>query len=97
MGFELRASSFENDAMPSSSPSSDVLAAWSRIAASRVTTSSIEVACAPPVSSARRCVLPRLPGDLTFGRGNLRVFVPIGTSILISVVLTILLNLFLRR
>ena len=44
-----------------------------------------------------RGVLPRLPGDFTFGRGNLRVFVPIGTSILISVVLTILLNLFLRR
>ena len=44
-----------------------------------------------------RGVLPRLPGDFTFGRGNLRVFVPIGTSILISVVLTVLLNLFLRR
>ena len=38
-----------------------------------------------------------LPGDLSFRRGNTRIFIPIGTSILISVVLTILLNLFLRR
>ena len=38
-----------------------------------------------------------MPGDLSFRRGNTRIFIPIGTSILISVVLTILLNLFLRR
>jgi hypothetical protein len=42
-------------------------------------------------------VLPRLPGDLSFGTGNVRVFVPIGTSILVSIVLTILLNLLARR
>jgi hypothetical protein len=42
-------------------------------------------------------VLPRVPGDLSFGKGNVRVFVPLGTSILISIVLTIVLNLFLRR
>ena len=40
---------------------------------------------------------PRLPGDLSFGRGNFRVFVPLGTSILLSVALTVLLNLFWRR
>ena len=40
---------------------------------------------------------PRLPGDLSFGRGNFRVLVPLGTSILLSVALTILLNLFWRR
>jgi len=44
-----------------------------------------------------RGVLPRLPGDLEFGKGNVRVFLPLGTSILLSIVLTILLNLFLRR
>jgi hypothetical protein len=42
-------------------------------------------------------VLPRVPGDLSFGKGNVRVFVPLGTSILVSIVLTIVLNLFLRR
>jgi Protein of unknown function (DUF2905) len=42
-------------------------------------------------------VLPRVPGDLSFGKGNVRVFVPLGTSIFISIVLTIVLNLFLRR
>ncbi len=41
--------------------------------------------------------VPRIPGTLTFGRGNVRVLVPIGLSILLSVVLTIVLNLFLRR
>lgn len=44
-----------------------------------------------------RGVIPRLPGDLSFGRGNTRVFIPLGTSILLSVVLTLILNVFFRR
>jgi hypothetical protein len=39
----------------------------------------------------------RLPGDLVFRRGNFTVYAPIGLMILISVVGTILLNIFLRR
>jgi hypothetical protein len=39
----------------------------------------------------------RLPGDLVFRRGNLTVYFPIGLMILLSVVGTILLNLFFRR
>ena len=39
----------------------------------------------------------RLPGDLVFTRGNFKVYAPIGLMILVSVVLTVLLNLFLRR
>ncbi|HEX9297317.1 MAG TPA: DUF2905 domain-containing protein [Polyangiaceae bacterium] len=42
-------------------------------------------------------LLPHLPGDLSFKLGNVRVFLPIATSILLSIVLTVLLNLFLRR
>jgi len=38
-----------------------------------------------------------LPGDLSFGNGNVRVFVPLGTSLVLSLLLTLLLNLFLRR
>lgn len=41
--------------------------------------------------------LDRLPGDLVFRRGNATVYLPIGLMILISVVGTILLNVFLRR
>jgi hypothetical protein len=41
--------------------------------------------------------LDRLPGDLVFRRGNFTVYAPIGLMIVISVVLTILLNLFFRR
>lgn len=39
----------------------------------------------------------RLPGDLVFRRGNFTVYAPIGFMILASIVLTILLNVFLRR
>ncbi len=38
-----------------------------------------------------------LPGDLVFRRGNFTVYFPIGLMILLSIVGTILLNLFLRR
>ena len=37
-----------------------------------------------------------LPGDLVIRRGNLTVFAPLATGLLISVVLTIVLNLLLR-
>ena len=44
-----------------------------------------------------RLGLDRLPGDLVFRRGNVTVYFPIGLMILLSIVGTILLNLFLRR
>lgn len=37
-----------------------------------------------------------LPGDMSFGRGNWRVFFPLGSSILISIILSVLLTLFFR-
>ncbi|MFP4012848.1 MAG: DUF2905 domain-containing protein [Chitinispirillaceae bacterium] len=39
----------------------------------------------------------RLPGDLQFGNGRYRVYIPIATSILLSLVLTIILNFFSRK
>jgi hypothetical protein len=42
-------------------------------------------------------VWPHLPGDLSFKLGGVRVFFPLASSILLSVVLTLLLNLFLRK
>ncbi len=44
-----------------------------------------------------RLGLDRLPGDLVFKRGNFTVYFPIGLMILISIVATVLLNLFFRR
>ncbi|HLL98119.1 MAG TPA: DUF2905 domain-containing protein [Rubrobacteraceae bacterium] len=44
-----------------------------------------------------RLGLDRLPGDLVFRRGNVTVYFPIGLMILLSIVGTILLNLFFRR
>jgi hypothetical protein len=40
--------------------------------------------------------LGRLPGDIVIERGNVQVFVPIVTMIIVSVVLTLLLNLAAR-
>ncbi|MEZ4564986.1 MAG: DUF2905 domain-containing protein [Thermomicrobiales bacterium] len=41
--------------------------------------------------------LGRLPGDIFVQRGNSTIFVPIMSSMLISVVLTIIVNVFMRR
>jgi ABC-type multidrug transport system fused ATPase/permease subunit len=37
--------------------------------------------------------LGRLPGDLSFGGSNWRVYVPLGTSLLLSIVLTLVFAL----
>ncbi len=39
----------------------------------------------------------RLPGDLSFRRGNARIYIPLATCLIVSVVATIVLNLFSRR
>ena len=44
-----------------------------------------------------RLGLGRLPGDFSWGRGNVRIYAPIATSIVVSIVLTVVLNLVIRR
>lgn len=39
----------------------------------------------------------RLPGDISLSRGNLRVYVPLGTCLLISVVATVVLRVLGSR
>ncbi len=46
---------------------------------------------------AGKGLIPRLPGDIAVERKNFRFYFPLGTSIVVSIVLTLLLNLFLRR
>jgi hypothetical protein len=41
--------------------------------------------------------LGRLPGDFAWRRGNVRVYVPIASCLLLSIVGTLVLNLWLRR
>jgi len=41
--------------------------------------------------------LGRLPGDIYIERGNWKIYIPLGTSILISIVLSVLVALFRRR
>ncbi len=45
---------------------------------------------------ARIPFLGRLPGDISFSRGTTHVYFPLATSIVLSLVLTLLLNLFFR-
>lgn len=46
---------------------------------------------------AGRGLIPRMPGDIVIERENFRLHVPLGTSILVSAILTVVLNLVLRR
>lgn len=41
--------------------------------------------------------LGRLPGDFKISRGNFTLYSPLATGLILSVVLTVLLNFFLRR
>ena len=38
-----------------------------------------------------------LPGDLTIKGGNVTIYIPIATSIILSILLTVALNLFFRQ
>jgi Protein of unknown function (DUF2905) len=38
-----------------------------------------------------------MPGDITFRSGNVTVYLPIATSIIISVILTVVLNVLFRH
>ncbi|MCK9376821.1 MAG: DUF2905 domain-containing protein [Syntrophobacterales bacterium] len=40
--------------------------------------------------------LGRLPGDISFKRGNVSFFFPLGTCILISIILSLIMYLFRR-
>ena len=41
--------------------------------------------------------LGRLPGDFKVSRGSFTFYSPLATGLLLSVILTVLLNVFLRR
>jgi hypothetical protein len=46
---------------------------------------------------AARLGFDRIPGDLVFRNSNLTVYIPLGMMLVVSIVLTIVLNVFLRR
>jgi len=41
--------------------------------------------------------LGKLPGDIYYRKGNFSIYFPLATSLLISLILTILLNLIFRK
>ncbi|MEW6470983.1 MAG: DUF2905 domain-containing protein [Actinomycetota bacterium] len=41
--------------------------------------------------------LGRLPGDISISRGGLRIYIPLGTCLLVSVVLTVLARILSPR
>lgn len=46
--------------------------------------------------AGERLGLGRLPGDFVFERGNMRIYIPVMTSLIISIVLSLLFWLFGR-
>jgi hypothetical protein len=46
---------------------------------------------------ADKVPIGRLPGDLHFGSGRFKIYIPIATSVLLSILITIILNFFSRR
>lgn len=44
-----------------------------------------------------RLGLSRLPGDFSFGGDSVRVYVPLATCLLLSLIATIVLNVLIRR
>ncbi len=46
---------------------------------------------------AGRAGLGRLPGDISFGGDGMRVYIPIATCLILSLVATVVLNLIIRR
>ncbi|HET9732246.1 MAG TPA: DUF2905 domain-containing protein [Acidimicrobiales bacterium] len=49
------------------------------------------------VSAAGRAGLGRLPGDLFLSRGGFHVYAPLATSLVVSVALTVLVNVLRRH
>lgn len=47
----------------------------------------------------KRCLpwFGHLPGDFTFQHGSLTVFLPLGTSLLVSIILSLLVSLFAKK
>lgn len=46
---------------------------------------------------ADKLPIGRLPGDISFGNGRFHISIPIATCVLLSVVITVVVNLFNRR
>ena len=46
---------------------------------------------------AQRAGWTRMPGDIVYHRGGLTVFLPLGTSLLLSLLLTLILMLLRKR
>ena len=41
--------------------------------------------------------LGRLPGDIFYEKGSVKIYFPLMTSVLISIILTVVINLIIRR
>jgi hypothetical protein len=49
------------------------------------------------VLAGRLPFIGQLPGDFEFRRGNTTIYFPLATMIILSIILTVLFNIFLRR
>lgn len=49
------------------------------------------------VAVVEKIGIKKMPLDISFQKGNVSVFFPLGTSLLVSLILTVILNLFSRK
>ena len=47
--------------------------------------------------AADKLPLGRLPGDFHLGSGRFKIYIPLATSLLISIALTLIINFFSKR
>lgn len=69
----------------------DALGKWLIFAGIAIAVVGVAVLVAPRIP-----LLGRLPGDLSFHRGSFSLYLPLATSILVSVILTVVANIVLR-
>lgn len=70
---------------------------WSALGRVLLVTGAFLLVAGLAVLLVGRGPLPHLPGDFSISRGSVRVWMPLGTCIVLSLVLTAIFNFFLRR
>jgi hypothetical protein len=70
---------------------------WAEVGRFLVVAGSVVIVVGMILMISDKLPVGRLPGDLQFGSGRFRIYIPVTTSILISILITVVVNFFSRR
>jgi hypothetical protein len=70
---------------------------WAEVGRFLIIAGAVAVIVGMLLMVADKLPIGRLPGDLHFGTGRVKIYIPIATSVLLSILITIILNFFSRR